>query len=69
MAGANWPQVEDSTSVGSGCSPKKAGGGTLAAGPGRTDRLGRRDSAALAVSRKQRKGEASRPGLVQLLEL
>lgn len=41
----------------------------MAAGPGRTDRLGRRDSAALAVSRKQRKGEASRPGLVQLLEL
>ena len=61
--------AQDSTSVGSGCSPGKAGGGTLAARPGRTDWPGRRDSAACTPGRKEGKGKARRLGLVRLQEL
>ena len=61
--------TQDSTSVGSGCSPRKAGGGTLAARPGRTDWPGRRDSAACTPGRKEGKGTSRRLGLVRLQEL
>lgn len=60
--------AQDSTSVGSGCSPRKAGGGTLAARPRRTDWPGRSDSAACTPGRKEEKGKARRPGLVQQLQ-